>query len=956
VQHKIIEFNRDLIPRPADAQQAQSGLSRWLEKLGQDSDQDLLAAESISADPDGRLLCDAIFGNSKYLTHCAVNEPEYFFNLLTLGPEFCFQKTIDILNRLLHQKNKFDELAVNLRQAKTQAALAIAFADVITQWGPIQVTEALTEVADYAVKCAVRFGLLQLAEKGAIELRNPAVPEEGSGLIVLGMGKLGAGELNYSSDIDIIILFDPDRIQTRSPGELQKHFVRLSQSLMKLLDERTAGGYVFRTDLRLRPDPGSTPIAISTKSARVYYATRARNWERAAFIKARAIAGDIKAGISFLEEMQTFIWKSDLDFSSVREIRTIKRQIDEHKNHGAIKVSGHNVKLGRGGIREIEFICQAQQLVWGGRRKNIRCLKTIDTLEVLAAEEKISKKQATDLTKAYLFLRRVEHRIQMTNDEQTHSIPVDEKGIEELALFMGYEDSQTFESSLLAQLVLVDNLFVHTFETSLLPQGKELLSDFSLFSAADPSEAIKDVLTNLGFSDPHTTYRTISMWLGESQIGANAKHKLTELLPTLLRLFGGLEEPDSALERLNQLFIRNLDDDHLYSLIVENPQLIGTLAIIMDCAPGLANQLNDDPKLLESVILYDFFDPIPVLKDLELEIILLVADAIGAEDFTRMLFRWSHDRKFQVAVQTLGGMIDHHAATRAYFDITQCTFQVLVNSDQFWSNGEMTPFKDDLLALAYNERGKSGMQWFPEYKLVVVFKNIHDAALKNIFTTWNEILMVAAASRFGIADLVVLKEENYLSEHIGLPGRVSTHDRPLVIRSERFLDELQAKIIKGYDKAAIVESFRIELLQSRPASGFDETSSHTDILISLPLWIEFLTSTANYLCLKGEQDLKILIYAGQLFKFEVLRDNEFIDEYIANDLIVVLEKLSAIDNLMSMSQLEVESQLLPGNIPRALKTKMAKVLDVADFAVVMDVLADSIRLANDHILTLAGNP
>jgi glutamate-ammonia-ligase adenylyltransferase len=333
------------------------------------------------------------------------------------------------------------------------------------------VTEALTEVADYALKCAVRFGLLQLAEKGAIELQNAAVPEEGSGLIVLGMGKLGAGELNYSSDIDIIILFDPDRIQTRSPGELQKHFVRLSQSLMKLLDERTAKGYVFRTDLRLRPDPGSTPIAISTKSARVYYATRARNWERAAFIKARAIAGDIEAGISFLEEMQTFIWKSDLDFSSVREIRTIKRQIDEHKNHGAIKVLGHNVKLGRGGIREIEFICQAQQLVWGGRKKNIRCIKTIDTLEILAAEEKISKKQAADLTKAYLFLRRVEHRIQMTNDEQTHSIPADEKGLRELALFMGYEDSQTFERSLLAQLVLVDDVFVHAFETSLLPQG-----------------------------------------------------------------------------------------------------------------------------------------------------------------------------------------------------------------------------------------------------------------------------------------------------------------------------------------------------------------------------------------------------------------------------------------------------------------------------------------------------
>ena len=532
---------------------------------------------------------------------------------------------------------------------------------------------------------------------------------------------------------------------------------------------------------------------------------------------------------------------------------------------------------------------------------------TVETLEILAAEEKISKKQSEDLIRAYSFLRRVEHRVQMTNDEQTHSIPIDEKGLEELACFLGFENSQSFERSLLAQLELVDGVFVHAFETSLLPLGEELLSDPGLFSAVDPGEAVLYELAKLGFMDPPASYRTISEWLGQGKISENAKHKLAELLPSILRIFGGLEQPDSALERLSQLFFANLDDDHLYSLIFENPQIIGTLSIIMDCAPGLAVQLNNDPKLLESVVLYDFFDPIPVVKDLESEITQLVADLEGVEDFSRTLFRWSHDRKFQVAVQTLGGMIDHHSATRAYFDITQCTFQILVNSEQFWISGESTPFKGDLLAVAYSEPGKSGMEWFPAYKLMFIFENVDDTALNNILTTWNEILIDPAGTSFGISELVVLDKKNYLEQHLDFPAEVGTHDGPIIFRSERFIDELHAMKIKGYDQAAIVESFKNELMHSKPASGHHGTSSHADILMSLTSWIELLDLTANYLYLKSEQDLKTSVYVGHLFKFEALRENEFIDENIANDLIVVLETLSAIDNLMSMSQLDVES-------------------------------------------------
>jgi glutamate-ammonia-ligase adenylyltransferase len=458
---------------------------------------------------------------------------------MTSGPDVCFGEIIETLGSISLSQINFESLATLLRQAKRQAALTIAVADISNHWDLMQVTAALTELAEWSLQLACQFGLTDLANKGAITLNNPSNPEEGSGLIVFGMGKLGAGELNYSSDIDIIVLFDPDRIQTDRPDELQKYFIRLTRSLVKLLDERTADGYVFRTDLRLRPDPSSTPVAISIDTARTYYASRARNWERAAFIKARAVAGDIAAGEDFLRELQTFIWKSDLDFSAVRDMQIIKRQIDEHKNSGALQVLGHNVKLGRGGIREIEFIAQAQQLVWGGRKSNFRGRKTIEMLQLLADEEKISKSQSDGLIYAYQLLRRVEHRIQMINDEQTHSLPTDEEGLNEFALFMGFEDLHAFEKSLLAQLEFVDDAFVHQFEISLLPAGKEDSLNLSLYQKEEPDASTLSIFENMGFSDPSTVFGAVSNWISDDQISEKTQKNLAELLPVILNAFGG---------------------------------------------------------------------------------------------------------------------------------------------------------------------------------------------------------------------------------------------------------------------------------------------------------------------------------------------------------------------------------------------------------------------------------
>jgi glutamate-ammonia-ligase adenylyltransferase len=326
-----------------------------------------------------------------------------------------------------------------LRRMKAEASLLIALADIGHVWPVMRVTKALTDLADAAVGAAVRYLLGQAEREGKLRPGEAAVPEAGTGYIALAMGKMGAGELNYSSDIDLIVFYDAGapRGATGEPGPF---YVRLTRGLVKLLQERTPDGYVFRTDLRLRPDPGSTQIAVSTAAALDYYESVGRNWERAAMIKARACAGDIAAGDKLLRELSPFIWRKYLDFAAVADIHSMKRQIHAYRGHGEIAVEGHNVKLGRGGIREIEFFVQTQQLIAGGRHPELRGRQTLAMLDVLADGDWIGAEARDELRAAYEFLRMVEHRLQMVADEQTHSLPRDQEELERFARFLGFAD------------------------------------------------------------------------------------------------------------------------------------------------------------------------------------------------------------------------------------------------------------------------------------------------------------------------------------------------------------------------------------------------------------------------------------------------------------------------------------------------------------------------------------
>ena len=338
-----------------------------------------------------------------------------------------------------------------LRRMKAEAALLIALADIGGVWPVMRVTAALTALADTAVGAAVRHLLARCGARGRLTSRRSARSRKhGSGYIVLAMGKMGAFELNYSSDIDLIVFYDPARPALPPDTEPAPFFVRLTRRLVKLLQERTADGYVFRVDLRLRPDPASTQIAVSTAAALDYYESVGQNWERAAMIKARPCAGDIAAGEAFLAELSPFIWRKYLDFAAIADIHAMKRQIHAYRGHGEIAVEGHNIKLGRGGIREIEFFVQTQQLIAGGRHPELRGRGTLAMLAALAKGGWISSEPATILAAAYRFLRTVEHRLQMVADEQTHTLPGDREALERFARFLGFADRDAFAEALLA--------------------------------------------------------------------------------------------------------------------------------------------------------------------------------------------------------------------------------------------------------------------------------------------------------------------------------------------------------------------------------------------------------------------------------------------------------------------------------------------------------------------------
>ncbi len=666
------------LPGPADPGLAALGLTRWRERADEIGDTEVADFMLALADhASGTRLLASLFGNSPFLTQCCLREPGFLMRLVRHGPDATFAEVEAALNLDLAEDRDRANLMRRLRTAKRQAAMLVALADIAGWWSLERVTGALSGIADRALGAAVRHLLRAVAENGELALPHPDDPVRESGLIVLGMGKLGARELNYSSDIDLIVLFDTDRVRYTGRHSPHQLFARLARDLVRILDERTEDGYVFRTDLRLRPDPASTPPALSVLAALTYYESAGQNWERAALIKARAVAGDLDAGRRFLAELRPFLWRKNLDFAAIQDIHSIKRQIHAHRGGGRIAVLGHNVKLGRGGIREIEFFAQTQQLIWGGRLPEVRVAGTCAALAALAQIGRVTPTAAEEMTRAYRFLRGVEHRLQMVEDQQVHSLPADETGLGRIATFLGYRSAADFSIELMQQLGTVEGHYARLFEES------PSLSDSGnlVFTGSDDDPETLATLRGLGYGDPSAVAAIVRGWHHgryRAMRSQRARELMTELIPGLLAAFGRTSNPDIALRRFDQLLERLPAGVQILSLFHANPTLLHMVAEIIGGVPRLAEQLAQRPHLLDGMLSADFLDPLPPQEAMRGDLDRLLDAARDTEDLLEIARRWTHDKRFQIGVQIIRGLIDGPIAGAAFADVAESVIAAML--------------------------------------------------------------------------------------------------------------------------------------------------------------------------------------------------------------------------------------------------------------------------------------
>ncbi|MBW8268883.1 bifunctional [glutamine synthetase] adenylyltransferase/[glutamine synthetase]-adenylyl-L-tyrosine phosphorylase [Caldovatus aquaticus] len=653
-----------LPPSPFDPQSAARLAEQFAERGHAERD--------FAASPGGAALLAALGGHSPFLAELALRESATLIRLAERGPDETLALALDPLGRADPGASRA-AVGTLLRRAKRQVALIAAVADIAGLWPLDRVTGALSDLADAALDYACAHLLRDAAQRGELRLpgagrSDPRAIARGSGLVVLGMGKLGGRELNYSSDVDLLVLYDPEAAAYHAE-RAQACYVRLARDLVRLMEERTAEGYVFRTDLRLRPDPAATPLAVSIPAAITYYESMGQNWERAAMIKARPVAGDRAVGEAFLRELRPFVWRRHLDFAAVADIHSIKRQIHAHKSdrgaYDQIQVAGLDVKLGRGGIREIEFTTQVLQLIWGGRDPALRDPTTLGALAALAAAGKLDRRAAADLADAYVFLRAVEHRLQMLADRQTHRLPEDAQGLARIASFLGFPDAETFGATLTGHLARVERHYARLFEAEPSLASSETGGSL-VFTGVEDDPATIETLRAMGYGNPSGVAAMVRGWhhgRPRAMRSERARELMTALMPALLAAFARQPQPDAALARFDAVLMRLAAGVQVLSLLHHNPALLDRLAGVLGAAPALADHLARNAAALDGLLSGTLAagagsDPAAALT-------ALVKDARHLEEALEAARRLASERKFEIDAAALEGLLDADAAGEA---------------------------------------------------------------------------------------------------------------------------------------------------------------------------------------------------------------------------------------------------------------------------------------------------
>jgi len=641
-------------PIPFDRDRADAVLAGLASELRSGAIGDLLRGTAGSSTYLGRL----IERHGVWLAEIAGEAPEQSMRDLLAGLRTA---TIDATDSRA--------LGAQLRQIKSRAALVIALADLGGGWDLTEVTAALTDLADGALQATSGWLLRAEIAKGRLPGMSEADLAGGAGYVVLAMGKHGARELNYSSDIDLICLFDQDRFDPANFADAKARYIHVTKQIVRLLSETTGEGYVFRTDLRLRPSPSTTPVCMAMEAAERYYESVGRTWERAAHIKARPAAGDLAAGAAYLDRLTPFVWRRYLDFAAIEDTHEMLRKIRAQKGRftpGAIP--GHDIKLGPGGIREIEFFAQTRQLICGGREPGLRVPRTLEALDALAGAGWIGPETAQLLATDYTAHRTLEHRLQMMEDAQTHIFPKSVEARSRLAALCGWPDRDAFERDVAERLAQV-----HATAEEFFTPGSE-------GRANKPVEIGAEQFAEAGFQRPADAVRLLERWRGANLPAIRSTRARTlfkGLEPLIVAKLARAGSPDEAMAQFDRFLSGLPGGVQVFSLFTANPHLLDLIVEICAAAPRLAAHLGRQPQALDALLDRAFFDPLPDAATLTGELETWLQGESDYEAVLDSVRRWALEQTFRAGVQVLRAVGGPAEAGLAFSAIADAALTVL---------------------------------------------------------------------------------------------------------------------------------------------------------------------------------------------------------------------------------------------------------------------------------------
>ena len=612
-----------------------------------------------------------IFGSSEFLSSILIRKPHRGMNLIT-SEYLKAEKPLEImkseLKGMMAEIPDYNGFLSTLRIYKQEEMLRIGVRDLLGYGTLEEITAELSSLASAALDTAYIFCLNLLKKDYGIPYYRD---EDGSfkqcTFTVLGMGKLGGNELNFSSDIDLIYLYLSDEGETRltlplplgeGRGEgksytLYEFYCKLAELLTKAISSNTEDGFVFRVDLRLRPEGQNGPIVNSIRSAEIYYESWGETWERSAMLKARPVAGDISLGERFLKNIEPFVYRKYLDFSTVEDIKEMKLKIDRDL---ALKPGMWDVKLGSGGIREIEFLVQASQLVHAGKEKVIREKNTLRSLHKLNEKGLLPDDDCKILTEAYRFLRTAEHRIQVENERQTHKLPAKPEELRRLAKRCGFRDVDGFKETLAFHSKNVERLYDGIFH-----EPSKSLEDIPpevahFFSNGTDKEEVVGRLASMGFEDPDATYyrlQTLKEATPNARLTQRNRAALRRLAPHLFLEASRSPDPDMAIANLDRFLSTVGAKGSFYALLLENPKMIRFLAALFGTSDFLSQFLISHPELLDTLLRSDTVTPVKSKEELGAELSAAFSAAEGYEEVLDTIRRFRNIELIRIGINDI---------------------------------------------------------------------------------------------------------------------------------------------------------------------------------------------------------------------------------------------------------------------------------------------------------------